>query len=183
MRAKKFLRDDISKKAEDGEGRELNWLSLNKSSSSSSAVCMGGPGWLMMVWIWPLSPVSAFKYVVIILNRADRRPPYLFLQGFRRQQMFLQLLSSLLEKLLQLRQLPTVLLFIEVDLLLQLEGGWLGRIHNIIHLQADNWYDTDHRQKDSCINPTVSLLWWWEINSLKRQLWCLNQQAWINEAL
>lgn len=60
---------------------------------------------------------------MIIFNRADRRPPYLFLQGFRRQQMFLQLLSSLLEKLLQLRQLPTVLLFIEVDLLLQLEGG------------------------------------------------------------
>lgn len=101
----------------------------------------GRSGWLMMVGIWPLSPVSALKYVAIIFNRADRRARYLFLQGFRGQQMLLQLLSSLLEKLLQLLQLPMVFLFIKVDLLLQLESGWLGRIYDIIHLQADNWYD------------------------------------------
>lgn len=71
----------------------------------------------------PLTSGSAFKHAVVALNRAYRRPRYLFLQGFRRQQMLLQLQSSLLEKLLQLRQLPTVLLFIKVDLLLQLQGG------------------------------------------------------------
>lgn len=38
----KYQTDDISDRAEDGEGRRLNWLSQNKSSSS--AACTGGPG-------------------------------------------------------------------------------------------------------------------------------------------
>lgn len=43
VRDKKNLpSDDISEKAEDGEGRELNWLGLNKSLSS--VVCRGGLG-------------------------------------------------------------------------------------------------------------------------------------------
>lgn len=60
---------------------------------------------------------------------------YLLLQGFGEQQVLLQLLALLLQSPLQLCQLTPVLLFVDVNLLLQLARGRLGRVHDVVHLQ------------------------------------------------